>query len=455
MSPDPEARPESSRTGGDLLRARLGLDTDAKSRRPPEWRHGASVPPGLGSNPDGPLDSRLNPDLELHFGADASHSRNEPAPRSAGRGAELPPGGSPPAGGGRVPPGRGGTPQDPGGGAPPDRGRPPGRGGEIPPGRGDDLDDVRRRLTDILLRLPRHPRREQSSLWRAAVRAYPPLDGLPDDNPFSGVATQHQPGDPTVILLQERAGDFNLVEAALALGVQFSVSVRETGPIVLALQGGDSLSGDGPDGDTGTCGCLVEDRSGNQFLLGCNHALAGVNNCTRNQDTVRHPGKADGGQLPQDLAGTLSDYEDILTGGYAKNRMDAAIAIAADPAAVAKGIAGIGDIAGVGGPLRHGDRVRKVGWKTGLTSGKCHSTSSITPKLPSGDVALFVDQHTIVGNLPSGFAQQGDSGAAVLTEDGDELVAMIIAVDTIHGVTLAYATPIDEILTRFNVWPVM
>src|SRR5262249_15458561 len=165
------------------------------------------------------------------------------------------------------------------------------------------------------------------------------------------------------------------------------------------------------------------------------HTLAGVNRCTRNKDTVRHPGKADGGHLPQDLAGTLNDYEDIVTGGYAKNRMDAAIAIPADPTAVVKGITGLGDIAGVGGPLPKGDRLHKVGWKTGYTTGEHYSVSDIECTLPTGAVALFVDQYTLVGDLASGFAQQGDSGAAVLSEDEDELVAMIIAVDTVHGAT--------------------
>ena len=65
--------------------------------------------------------------------------------------------------------------------------------------------------------------------------------------------------------------------------------------------------------------------------------------------------------------------------------------------------------------------------------------------------ALFVDQYGIVGDTPAGFAQQGDSGAAVLTKDSNELVGMIIAVA--RGTNLSIASPIDPILQQFVVSP--
>jgi hypothetical protein len=88
--------------------------------------------------------------------------------------------------------------------------------------------------------------------------------------------------------------------------------------------------------------------------------------------------------------------------------------------------------------------------------GEYRFMASLTATLPTGAKALFVDQYAIAGIQTTGFAAQGDSGAAVLTHPGDELVGMVIAVDSLPGgSTLAFATPFGEIQSRFNIAPVL
>jgi hypothetical protein len=220
-------------------------------------------------------------------------------------------------------------------------------------------------------------------------------------------------------------------------------------PAARPAQGGDSISGDGLGGDTGTLGCLVQ-KNQDFFVLGCNHTLAGINQSTVNKDTVRQPGSDDGGKA-SDKLGTLTHFMSIALGGYHSNTMDAAIADVDDPAYVSAGVRAIGSINGVGASLSYGDRVRKYGWKSALTSGTYRYKVSYLQDFPTVvSSALFVDQYGIVGDTGA-FAQQGDSGAAVLTEVGDELVGMVIGIA--KGINMALASPIGPVLSAFGVMP--
>jgi hypothetical protein len=241
---------------------------------------------------------------------------------------------------------------------------------------------------------------------------------------------------------------------AKTLGLDVEVRTVVSGPILPAqpaAQGGDSISGDGPNGDTGTITCLVEDVGHQWLLLGCNHTLAGVNRASIGSDTVRQPGKAAGGAAPADSIGLVTDFEPIQLGGVTANVMDAAVGRPAHPAKVTPGVIGLGQISGIGVP-GHGDDVEKVGWGTGHTIGTYQFDVAYTTSF-GGTPALFDRQMGIVGaGQPTGFAQQGDSGAPVLLTGSGEIVGMVIGVAA--NIDLAFASPIVPVFTRFGVRPV-
>jgi hypothetical protein len=313
------------------------------------------------------------------------------------------------------------------------------------------LDFARSVLTDLLLRGPRRLHEER---WQTVAPTHDSL-GLPvEESPVVGVATTDEAGG-SVYLLLSREADFSLGALYTAVNIPpLPVRSLVTGRILPAArpaQGGDSISGDGPGGETGTLGCLVENTSHDRLVLGCNHTLAGINQATVNRDTVRHPGAGDGGAAG-DTLGTLTTYVPIQLGGYHPNMVDAALAEPTDQIQVAAGVRTIGPIQGVGAPLSYGDRVQKVGWRSGVTAGTYRYKVSYAQEFPTvASSALFVDQYGIIGD-GGAFAQQGDSGAVVLTEKDNQLVGMVIGVA--EGMNMALISPIAPILNTLGVMPV-
>jgi len=315
-----------------------------------------------------------------------------------------------------------------------------------------ELDDGRRQMSDALLRAPRRPHR-MMSLWLTLQATLPeaPHWHRGATSPVVGVAsTSGTDGERLVVLLREPQ-QVDLERLRRGMDIPFPVDSLVTGPIRAAArpaQGGDSLSGDAQGGDTGTLGCLVHTATGDALVLGCNHTLAAINRALVGSDTVRQPGAGDGGTNPMDTLGMLMDFEPLRLGGYHPNHIDAAVAAPSNAADVVAGIRGIGTIAGVGGPLTYGARVQKVGWQTARTIGTCRQVTNLVLEVGGVDEALFHDQYGIEGDNPSGFAQGGDSGAAVLTYPGNELVGIVIGVT---GLRLAIVCPIRPVLDAFKV----
>jgi hypothetical protein len=319
-----------------------------------------------------------------------------------------------------------------------------------------DAHEARRRLTDLVLRLPRSPRRFDDPRWFILQQELPGMFPAHGPGPILGTGSMGRDDETLLLFVRD---DLSELKIDLRVIAQFSehfgpLQIVFTGPILPAMRpaaGGDSVSGDGPGGDTGTICCLVENDDRDRFILGCNHTLAGVNQAQVSMDTVREPGAADGGQDPGDRFGSLVSYATIQLGGYHRNVIDAAIAEPAALTDAGPGVRGIGPISGVAPTPRHGDRLKKMGWKTGFTTGQVFATIDFTTDL-AGQPALFVSQIMILGDDPAtGFAQRGDSGAPVLTEDADELAGMVIAVapQANYGI----ATPIQSVLDHFSVTP--
>lgn len=319
------------------------------------------------------------------------------------------------------------------------------------PDREQGLDFARQALTDVLLRAPKRPHQER---WHSALKTFDVIGLSAEENPIVGVATSAEEGGSLLVLLSREA-EFDVSGLYATVDIpQFPTRTLVSGRILPAArpaQGGDSISGDGLGGDTGTLGCLVRTTSGNDFfVLGCNHTLAGINQSTANRDAVWQPGVADGGTVA-DTLGTLTHFVHLQLGGYHPNTVDAAIAELTNPVDVDAGVRSIGAINGVGAPLSYNDRVHKHGWKTALTSGTYQYKVSYLQDFPSvASSALFVDQYGIVGDVNS-FAKQGDSGAMVLTEGGDELVGMVIGIA--DGMNMTLACPIGPVLSAFGMTP--
>jgi hypothetical protein len=314
-----------------------------------------------------------------------------------------------------------------------------------------ELDRAHDVLSHVLLRVPYSEDPDAALMLGYVTRNLDfAFERHPDPTPVAAVGADRQHERLVVFL----ADDVHLdgAEVARSLGLFVAVDTMVSGPILPAgrpAQGGESVSGDGPGGDTGTLTCLVEDAAQQPLLLGCNHTLAGVNRATAGTDTVRQPGAADGGVTPADGIGLLTDYQRIDLGGVNPNVMDAAVCRPTHPADAVPGVLGIGAIQGLGAPA-HGDPVEKVGWKTGHTYGTYQFDMRYTTKF-GGTPALFEQQMGIVSTSPTPFAEQGDSGAPVLLGGTDELVGMVIGVAA--GIDLALASPIVPILSRFGVRP--
>lgn len=71
----------------------------------------------------------------------------------------------------------------------------------------DDVTAEYRLLVDVLLRLPRHPQREQRGLWRRAVEIAPRLEPNGGRPPVAAVAIEpREEGDTLVVLLADEPG---------------------------------------------------------------------------------------------------------------------------------------------------------------------------------------------------------------------------------------------------------
>ncbi|RME76257.1 MAG: hypothetical protein D6784_06205 [Chloroflexi bacterium] len=193
----------------------------------------------------------------------------------------------------------------------------------------------------------------------------------------------------------------------------------------------------------GTLGCLVQ-RRGQIYLLSNNHVLANVNAASTG-DPIIQPGRYDGGG-PADEVATLAAFVPIDFGSesancqYARgventlnwlaerlgsqhrvmayrtapgeNLVDAALARPNDPNQFTPEILNIGRPKGVR-EATLGTKVQKSGRTTGHTQGQIIQIDVTTSVDYNGRTATFVNQL-----MASGMSSGGDSGSAVLDEEG-------------------------------------
>ena len=206
-----------------------------------------------------------------------------------------------------------------------------------------------------------------------------------------------------------------------------------------------------PDITAGTIGARVTDGT-HVYALSNNHVYANENLASPN-DKVIQPGTYDGGVLPGDEIGTLSDFVALVFDG-SPNRVDAAIALSTTAdLGNATPSDGYGTPKSTTATATINQSVVKYGRTTGQTKGKVYALNATVNVGYDSGTALFVDQIIIT---PGGFSAGGDSGSLIVIHDKKgkregpahrQPVGLLFAGSS----TVTIANPIDEVLDRFNV----
>jgi hypothetical protein len=200
----------------------------------------------------------------------------------------------------------------------------------------------------------------------------------------------------------------------------------------------------------GTIGARVTDGS-RLFALSNNHIFA-ANNGGRTGDNLLQPGVVDGGRDPDDVIGTLHDYEPLR---FCRamicemNRIDAAIALTtADDVGFETPEGGYGSPRASTVEAELGMSVQKYGRTTGHTVGRVSGLNATIDVGYRDGTARFEKQVVISGR---GFSAGGDSGSLIVTKGlllADRRPVGLLFAGT---QTTTLANPIDLVLDRFDV----
>lgn len=200
----------------------------------------------------------------------------------------------------------------------------------------------------------------------------------------------------------------------------------------------------------GTLGARVT-GGGETFALSNNHVFA-ANNEGNAGDNLLQPGVVDGGTDPDDVIGTLADYEPIhfcKAMICTKNKLDAAIAsVTTDDVGSETPDGGYGAPRSSSIDAEIGMSVQKYGRTTGHTVGQVTGLNATMDVGYAGGTARFEGQIVITGR---GFSAGGDSGSLIVSKGillGDRRPVGLLFAGT---PTTTLANPIDLVLDRFNI----
>lgn len=200
----------------------------------------------------------------------------------------------------------------------------------------------------------------------------------------------------------------------------------------------------------GTIGARATDGD-RTFALSNNHIFA-ANNDALPGDNLLQPGVVDGGKDPDDVIGTLHDFEPIhfcralICPG---NTLDAAIALTtADDVGNETPEGGYGAPRSSTADAELGMSVQKYGRTTGHTTGQISGLNATIDVGYRDGKARFEGQIVISGR---GFSAGGDSGSLVVTKGlllADRRPVGLLFAGT---QTTTLANPIDLVLDRFGI----
>lgn len=200
----------------------------------------------------------------------------------------------------------------------------------------------------------------------------------------------------------------------------------------------------------GTLGARVSSK-GETFALSNNHVWAANNNANPG-DNLLQPGVVDGGKDPDDVIGTLADYEPIhfcKAMICQKNRIDAAIAnVSTDDVGTETPSGGYGSPRTSPIDASIGMSVQKYGRTTGHTVGQVSGLNATIDVGYRTGTARFEGQIVITGQ---GFSAGGDSGSLIVSKGvllGDRRPVGLLFAGT---ATTTLANPIDFVLDRFDI----
>lgn len=199
----------------------------------------------------------------------------------------------------------------------------------------------------------------------------------------------------------------------------------------------------------GTIGARVKDANGNVFALSNNHVYA-LENAAVPNSAVLQPGLYDTNCVfnSANVIGTLSSFVPIVFSSSANNTVDAAIA-ASDVLHLGKSTPsnGYGTPRSATVSAFVGQKVKKYGRTTSLTSGQVLGINAIVMVGYGSGTAQFVDQ--IVVSSSRAFILAGDSGSLLVTAQSNNPVGLLFAGN--GSGRIAIANRIDAVLGAFSV----
>ncbi len=199
---------------------------------------------------------------------------------------------------------------------------------------------------------------------------------------------------------------------------------------------------------TGTLGARVTNGT-NVYALSNNHVYAAINDA-RIGDGIIQPGNVDGGTDPADRIGTLHDFQTISFADGTTNTIDAAIALTSTAnVGTATPADGYGTPSPITTPAFVGQAVQKYGRTTGLQLGTVAEINVTVDVCYVFLIVCFEDARFVnqVAVTPDAFSAGGDSGSLIVTQGGNQPVALLFA----GGEGRTIGNPIDVVLQRFNV----
>ena len=202
---------------------------------------------------------------------------------------------------------------------------------------------------------------------------------------------------------------------------------------------------------TGTLGARLHGADGHYYALSNNHVFA-VENKAQLGDPIIQPGQADNGcrSTSADQIGTLAAIVPLNFSRTGTNTVDAA---AGDVGTTSPTVDNQTPSNGYGTPSSStvaasvGQSVKKYGRTTVLTHGSVSSiNATIKVSYGKGNRATFVNQIVFTGNNGGAFSDSGDSGSLIVTETGNNPVALLFAGST----STTIGSPINNVLTSLG-----
>lgn len=203
----------------------------------------------------------------------------------------------------------------------------------------------------------------------------------------------------------------------------------------------------------GTLGCFVHLESGSPAFISNNHVIAGENRGRRGDDRILQP--SGGPSSSSDQIGILHNFVDLQISPSEAgqrtalfNEVDAGSVQLDNEVRFTQGYLPFRNLIAPNGTARAriGDRVFKVGRSTGLTFGEVVEAGTIVGPVHYAPGPCWFRRSLVIEGIDGTlFSDKGDSGAAIVRENG-EVVGLLYA----GNGQQTYACPIETVLRELR-----